>query len=174
MLMQQLSIKPSDRSVVEPAARAAREAGQTGKGNKGVYCGAAVELRDGRIVAGKNSPLFHAASSAILNAVKTLAEIPDKLHLLPPAVMSSIAALKGDLLKIKSTSLDVEEMLIALSISATTNSAAQLAIEKLQDLRDCEIHLTHIPSSGDAEGLRRLGMHLTSDPNHPTKDLFVA
>lgn len=172
MLMRQLSIKPADRRVVEPAAGAAREAGQAGKGHKGVYCGAALELRDGQIVAGKNSPLFHAASSAILNAIKIMAEIPDKLHLLPPAVMSSIAALKGGLLKIKSTSLDVEEMLIALSISAAANPAAQFAIEKLRNLHDCEIHLTHIPSSGDAEGLRRLGMHLTSDPNYPTKDLF--
>ncbi len=173
MLMKRLSISPASRRVVEPAANAAREAARERKGHKGVYCGAAVELRDGRIVSGKNSPLFHAASSAVLNAVKTLAEIPDRLHLLPPAIMSSIAELKGNLLKIKSTSLDVEEMMIALSISATVNPAAQLALDKLRDLSNCEIHLTHIPSSGDAEGLRRLGMHLTSDPNYPTKDLFV-
>ena len=37
-----------------------------------------------RIVTGKNSPLMHAASSLVLNAVKHLAGIPDEIHLLSP------------------------------------------------------------------------------------------
>ena len=41
------------------------------------------------------------------------------------------------------------------------------------DLEGCEMHLTHIPTSGDEAGLRRLGVRLTSDPNFSTKDLFV-
>ena len=32
---------------------------------------------------GKNSPLMHAASSLVLNAVKMLANIPERIHLLP-------------------------------------------------------------------------------------------
>jgi uncharacterized protein (UPF0371 family) len=71
-------------------------------------------------------------------------------------------------------SLDLEEALIALSISAMANPAAQLAIETLKDLRDCEVHITHIPTPGDEAGLRRLGVHLTSDPNFSTKNLFIA
>jgi len=69
--------------------------------------------------------------------------------------------------------LDLVEALIALSISATTNPAAQLAMEKLTDLQGCEVHMTHIPTPGDEAGLRRLGVNLTSDPNFSTKDLFV-
>ena len=69
--------------------------------------------------------------------------------------------------------LDLEEMLIALSISAMTNSATQLAIENLKDLRDCEMHMTHIPTPGDEAGLRRLGINVTSDPNFSTKNLFI-
>ncbi|MFO7987442.1 MAG: DUF1846 family protein [Desulfatiglandaceae bacterium] len=65
------------------------------------------------------------------------------------------------------------EALIALSISATTNSAAQLAMEKLTELEGCEIHITHIPTPGDQAGLRRLGVNLTSDPKFSTKDLFI-
>jgi uncharacterized protein (UPF0371 family) len=68
----------------------------------------------------------------------------------------------------------MEEALIALSISATTNPAAQLAMEKLKDLRNCEIHMTHIPTPGDEAGLRRLGVNLTSDPNFSSKDLFIS
>ena len=66
------------------------------------------------------------------------------------------------------------ETLIALSISATINPAAQLAMEKLEELRGREVHMTHIPTPGDEAGLRRLGVSLTSDPNFSTKDLFIS
>ena len=82
--------------------------------------------------------------------------------------------MKTDILNEKSVSLDLEGTLIALSISATTNPAAQLAIEKLKELRGCEVHITHIPTPGDEAGLRRLGVNLTSEPNFSTKDLFLA
>jgi len=46
-------------------------------------------------------------------------------------------------------------------------------MESLKELRDCEVHMTHIPTPGDEAGLRRLGVHLTSDPNFSTKNLFI-
>ncbi|MHB9156126.1 MAG: DUF1846 family C-terminal domain-containing protein, partial [Endomicrobiales bacterium] len=70
-------------------------------------------------------------------------------------------------------SLDLEETLIALSISATTSPTSQLAMEKLKELRGCEMHLTHIPTPGDEAGLRRLGINLTSDSNFPSRDLMM-
>jgi uncharacterized protein (UPF0371 family) len=173
LLMKELGIKPEDRNVVEPARRAAEEARETGKGNKGVFCGAAIELKDSSIVTGKNSPLMHAASSLILNAVKKLAEIPDKIHLLSPGIINSVGNLKENILGAKTVSLDVTEVLISLSINASTNPSAQLALEKLNELRGCEVHLTHIPTPGDEAGLRRLGVNLTSDPNFSGKNLFV-
>jgi uncharacterized protein (UPF0371 family) len=173
LLMKELGIKPEDRNVVEPARRAAEEARETGKGNKGVFCGAAIELKDSSIVTGKNSPLMHAASSLILNAVKKLAEIPDKIHLLSPGIINSVGNLKENILGAKTVSLDVAEVLISLSINASTNPSAQLALEKLNELRGCEVHLTHIPTPGDEAGLRRLGVNLTSDPNFSGKNLFV-
>ncbi|MBN1526641.1 MAG: DUF1846 family protein, partial [Candidatus Omnitrophica bacterium] len=63
MLMEELGVKPKDRIVVEPAREAARESEAKGKGNDGIFCGAAIELKDGRIVTGKNSSLMHASSS---------------------------------------------------------------------------------------------------------------
>jgi uncharacterized protein (UPF0371 family) len=116
---------------------------------------------------------MHAASSVIIHAIKRLAGIPGKIKLLPPFITESVKNLKTEILNEKSVSLSMEEALIALSISATTNTAAQLAIEKLQELRNCEIHMTHIPTPGDEAGLRRLGVNLTSDPNFSSKDLFI-
>ncbi len=172
LLLEDLDAKLEDRIVVNPARQAALEAERNGKGNEGIYCGAAIELADGSIIMGKNSPLMHAASALVLNAVKHLAKIPDAMHLLPPNIMESISHFKKDVLKGKMVSLDLEETLIALSISATVNPAAQMAVEKLKELSGCEVHMTHIPTPGDEAGLRKLGVNLTSDPEFATKCLF--
>lgn len=172
LLLEDLEATPKDRIVVQPARQAAIDAEKNGKGNEGIYCGAAIELGNGTIVTGKNSPLMHAASALVLNAVKHLANIPDTMHLLPPNIMESISHFKKDVLKGKMVSLDLEETLIALSISATMNPAAQMAAEKLKELSGCEVHMTHIPTPGDEAGLRKLGVNLTSDPDFATKHLF--
>ncbi|MFH2138058.1 MAG: DUF1846 domain-containing protein [Candidatus Omnitrophota bacterium] len=174
LLMEELGVKPVDRKVVEPAREAAEQAQKKKKGNEGIYCGAALELPDGTIITGKNSPLMHAASSLIINAVKKLAGIPDKIHLLSPNILESIRTLNSNILNARVVSLDLEEMLIALSIGAATNPTSQLAIEKLKELRGAEVHMTHIPTPGDEAGLRRLGVNMTSEPNFSTKGLFVS
>jgi uncharacterized protein (UPF0371 family) len=84
--------------VVEQARDAAREARENGKGNEGIYCGAAIELAEGVIISGKNSPLMHAASNLILNATKHLAYIPDTIHLLPPNIIESLSHFKKEVL----------------------------------------------------------------------------
>jgi len=173
LLMKELGLEAEHRLVVNPARQAAEEAREKGKGNNGVFCGAAMELPGGSIVTGKNSPLMHAASSLVLNGIKKLAEVPDRIHLLSPAIIDSIRNLKQNILGAKAVSLDVEEVLICLSINASTNPTAQLALEKLTDIRGCEVHLTHIPTPGDEMGLRRLGVNLTSDPTFSSKNLFV-
>lgn len=173
LFLKDFNIQPEERLVVAPAWQAAREAQEQDKGNEGIYCGAAIELKDGTIITGNNSPLMHAASSLVLHAIKALAGIPHKIKLLPPYITDSVRSMKTDILHEKSVSLDLEETLIALSISATTNPAAQLAIEKLKELRDCEVHITHIPTPGDEAGLRRLKVNLTSEPNFSTRDLFL-
>lgn len=173
LLMKELDIRPEDRSVVQPARETAKQGEKRGKGNEGIFCGAALELKDGSIITGKNSPLMHAASSLILNAIKNLAEIPDKIHLLSPNVINSIKVLNKEILNEKAVSLDLEETLIALSISAATNPTAGLAMEKLKELQGCQVHLTHIPTSGDEAGLRKLGVYFTSDPVFSSKRLFI-
>jgi uncharacterized protein (UPF0371 family) len=174
LIMNEVDAKPEDRKVVDPARKASLQAESCGKGNNGIFCGSAIELQDGSIVIGKNSPLMHSASSLILNAIKMLAGIPDEIHLLSPQVIESIFNFEKNILGEKSVSLDLEETLIALSISATTNPTSQVAMEKIKELRDCEVHMTHIPSPGDEAGLRRIGVNLTSDPNFSTNSLFVS
>lgn len=166
-------VVPEEREVVVAARKAAADCKLIGKGNKGIYCGAAIKLPDGRIITGKNSLLMHSASSMIINAVKALAGIPDDLHLLLPDILESVANFKDTLGAIRSPGLDVSETLITLIVSANANPMAKKAMECLNTLQRCDVHLTHIPTAGDEAGLRRLGFSYTYDPVPPTKNLFA-
>jgi len=173
MIMTEIGARAEDRPVVLPARRAADAAGPGGKGNEGIFCGAALELPDGTVVTGENSPTMHAAACLILNTAKRLAGIPPGLDLLPKSIIESLTHLKRDVLEGKRLSLDLEETLIALSISGTTNPAALASLEKLKEVRGCDVHLTHIPTPGDEAGLRKLGLNLTCDPDFSTHALFL-
>ncbi len=173
-ILKKVGAKPEDRKVVLPARKAAREAEKTGKGNAGIFCGAAIELPDGTIITGKNSHLLHASSSLVLNAAKYLAGLPDKLYLLPENIIDSVTHLKKNILDGKMVSLDVDETLIVLGISALSNPAAKMALENLKQLRNCEVHITHIPTPGDEAGWRKLKVNLTCDPEYSSKSLFIS
>lgn len=162
-IITKVGLKETDRLVVEPARQAAVDGEVKGKGNKGIFCGAAIELPDSRIVTGKNSYLLHAESAVILNAIKMLAGISDEIELLPSFVIQDINNLKTKILGEKTESLNVEETLIALSVSTSTNALAKKCLSMLKDLRDCEMHTTHILGAGDEGGLRKLGVNITTD-----------
>jgi uncharacterized protein (UPF0371 family) len=174
-LMEEFDLKPEHRSVVVPARAAASAAEEKAdKGHHGVFSGAAVELPNGEIVSGHNSPLLHASSALVLNAIKVMAGIPKHLDLISLPVVESIGMLRKDLLGRGSISLNLEETLIALSISSTSNPTAQQAMRQLPKLSGCDLHLTHLPTPGDERGLRRLGVFLTCDPSFASNKLFVS
>jgi uncharacterized protein (UPF0371 family) len=162
-LMQQVGVKVTDRPCVPAGRRAAERAKERGKGNKGVYCGAALELNDGTIVSGMNTPLLHAESAAVLNAVKRLARIPEEIDLLSESIISNIAFLKQEILGGKAASLNVEEVLIALSISAASSPTSAYCVRMLKELEGCDMHSTHVIGKGDENGLRKLRLNVTSD-----------
>jgi len=163
-IMQKAGLKPEDRKVVDRARKAEADAPASGKGFNGIYCGCALELRDGTMITGKNSPTLHAESAAILNALKVLAKIPDEIDLISPTILAEISKMKGLMLDHKSPSLSVSEMLIVLASCCGLNPSAKSAMGKIPSLRGCELHSTHILPSGDATGIRNLGINATSDP----------
>ncbi len=173
-IMQTIGARAEDRKVVGPARQAAMEAEERGKGNAGIFSGASIELHDGTIITGKNSTLMNASSSLILNTTKHLSGLPDKMYLLPENIIDSVTYLKKDILNGKMVSLDLDETLIVLGISALSNPAAKIAMENLKWLHDCEVHLTHIPTPGDEAGWRKLKVNLTCDPEYSSKSLFIS
>ena len=134
LIMKELDLLPEYRRVVIPAREAVKEGQARGKGDGGIFTGAAIELADGTIVTGKNSPLLHSSSSAVLNAAKILAHIPDDIDLLPHNILQSLSYFKKEIFGENKLALDLEETLLALSISATSNPAAAAAVEQLRHL----------------------------------------
>ncbi len=134
----------------------------------------ALELPDGTILTGRSSGRMVAAAAAILNSIKQLAGIDDGIHLISPNVLEQIQTLKTDVLHHDRTSLNVEEILSALTISAATNPSAGAAVEKLKELRGCRAHCTAILSARDEQTLRALGIDATSDPEFVTTNLYYA
>ena len=173
LLMEECGVKEKDRVVVQPARDAAIEKRKDGKEVPKISCAAAIQLKNGTIVTGKNSCLMSAASSLVLNAIKQLAGIPDAIHLLSPHVIENIAKMKREVLNLKNEILDLAETLIVLNFSAATNPAAEVAMEKLGELASCDAHFTHIPVPGDETGLRNLQIYITTDGYFPSSTLVL-
>lgn len=163
LLMKQIDLSKNDRPVV---AKANEKAANTGVPS------VAIELEDGRIVTGKSSHLMNAGAAALLNCIKVLSDIPDEALLISPNVLEPIIQLKETVFKNKRTTLDMEEVLIALSITASTNEQASLALSQLSKLAKCEAHSSHMVIQNDEVTFRKLGINLTCEPSFPTSDLF--
>ena len=124
----------------------------------------AIELNDGQLITGKTSSLLRCSSAALLNALKYLAHIDQDVELISPEVLKSILSLKNDHLNIKNPLLDIDEVLLTLSIANTENT--KKCIDVLPLLKGCEIHSTVILSKKDTTTLRQLRMNLTCDPKY--------
>ena len=170
-ILDKAKLTPEDRHVVRPAEEALEKAIAEGKGKDGTVCAAALELPDGKIATGHNSEVFHASSALLLNALKILAGIPKDVDLINKNVIENILIMKRDILAGKGVSLNLDETLIALAMSAAEDKNAKKAMEALPLLKGSEVHLTHIPSPGDSKGLRKLGLQFTSDPKYPARNL---
>ena len=131
---------------------------------------AAIELPDGTVVTGKTGPLLGAAASALMNALKALAGIPQETDLVSAAAIEPIQTLKTNYLGGKNPRLHTDEILIALSSSAASNELAAAAMHQLPNLKGCDVHSTVLLSSVDTSTLNRLGMYLTCDPVYEEED----
>ena len=171
LIMEELNLKQEDRKVVAPARERSMRLKEVS--NKGEICPAvAIELDDGTMITGKSSNTMNATAAVVLNAVKHLANISDEIHLISPVILEPIINLKSKTFGSKNSTLDCEEILIALSICAATNPMAQVAMAKLALLKGCQAHATTILSTSDEQTFRRLGIDTTSDPEYSSENLF--
>ncbi len=163
LLMEKAGITIADRAVVSRALQLHELSGAPA---------AAIELPDGQLVTGKTTELLGACASMLLNALKTLAGVPDAVKLIAPEVLAPIQHLKTDHLGNRNPRLHTNEVLLALSICAATDPHAEKCMEVLEQLRSCEVHSSVILSSVDESTLQSLGLHVTCEPRYESKKLY--
>lgn len=165
LLMNKLGISVKDRPIVAAALAKAEATGAPA---------AAIQLEDGKIITGKTSSLLGASSSMLLNVLKELGGIPDDIDLLSPTIIEPIQRMKTEMLGNHNPRLHTDEVLIALSICAATNSTAKKALDQVSKLKGLDAHSTVILSRVDEQTFRKLGVNLTNEPKYQTKKLYHA
>lgn len=171
LLMDDMGLCEDNRAVV----KAAREYAKAKKAQNEKYKNTvafALELEDGRFVTGRSSRRMVAAAAAMLNGVKLLCGIDDGINLISPEVLKSIQEMKTSILHAERTSLNLKEVLTALTISATTDPLAEEALEAISRLEGCRAHCTAILSDNDEKALKTMGIDATSDPEYATNNLY--
>jgi len=163
MVMSKAGCSPSDRSVVEPGLAVEARTGEPG---------AAIELADGTIVTGKTSALLGCSAAMLLNALKHLAGLDDAVQLLSPSSIEPIQTLKTEHLGSRNPRLHTDEVLIALSVSASSDENARRAVDQLRSLAGCDVHTTTILGTVDEDIFRNLGISVTSEPRFLRKALY--
>lgn len=161
LLINQAETSTEDRKVVKAALDREEETGHPAM---------AIELPNGKIVTGKTGDLLGAASAALLNALKELAGIDDEKLLVAADAIAPIQTLKTEYLGSVNPRLHTDEILIALSSSASMDALAEKAISHLPDLKGCDAHSTVILSSVDSDLLRKLGIQLTCEPKYEEEE----
>lgn len=124
----------------------------------------AIQLNDGEIITGKESDLLTAPSAAFLNVIKHIAKIPDDVYLLSPTVLESIFKIKQKTLYKNKYQLNLSEVMIALSICATTNPIIETTLKNIDKMRGMEAHCSYIITDSELNVIKSLGINLTCEP----------
>jgi uncharacterized protein (UPF0371 family) len=162
-LMNKLDITPLDRAVVEPALKKSEQTGKPA---------VSIKLHSGEIITGRNTEITTAGASVVLNAIKFISGIPDATLLIAESILKPIQDLKKMLLNDEEVLLDTNEVLIALSVCAVTDTIPELALSKLQELRGLQAHSTYMFADGEEGMYRNLKICITSEPNLVSNRLY--
>jgi len=154
-LMTKLNLDKEERNIVKPTL---------GKAEKVKTNVVAIELEDGKIITGKESKLLSASSAMLLNTLKELSNIPDEEYLLSPYILEGILKMKQKISYRRNYCLNIQEVLIALSICSTNNRSAERAMEQLEKLNELEAHSSYILTSEENNVMKNLGIRLTCEP----------
>ena len=155
LLMKQADITTEDRKTTVAAQERKEQSG---------VASSAIELEDGTIITAETSPLLGPSAALIINATKYLAGIPHETKLLSQELIEPIQKTKVDYLHGHNPRLHTDEVLVALSILSTHDDNCRRALEKLPELKGCQVHSTVMLSEVDQKIFKKLGVELTCDP----------
>ena len=124
----------------------------------------ALILADGRVVTGKTSERLGAASSLLMNALKTVTGVDIEQNVIDDAAINPICHLKTEHLANRNHRLHSDETLIALSITSGTSETAKRVIGGLPALAGCDAFFSVIISATDERVYRKLGINVCCEP----------
>lgn len=155
LLFNQAKIDINYRKAVGAARKRAQETG--------VPC-SAIELSDGTIITAKSSQLLGPSAALLLNATKHLAGIDHDIKLIPQSMIEPIQQMKLDWLRGHNPRLHTDEVLVTLAVLSKINDQCRKALEKLPELKGCQVHSTVMLGEVDHKIFNKLGVGLTCDP----------
>lgn len=126
----------------------------------------AMVLPDGTVVTGKTSERLGAASSLLMNALKSVTGVDIELEVIADEAIEPISRLKTAQLGSRNPRLHPDETLIALSITSATSEVAARVLAGLPKLRGCDVFFSVIISSTDEALLKKLGINVCCEPKY--------
>ena len=153
LLMNELGLSVDDREVVKEAEKKKKKSG----------CPSAAIMIGKKIVVGRQTDLLSPISATFLNAIKVLTKIPDDVLLISPNVLEPILDIKRRVSNFYERTLKLDEVLIALSICSATNPVVKEALDKLENLKDSQLHATYLIPDNEMIVLNNLGINATCD-----------
>ncbi len=131
----------------------------------------AIQLADGTIITGRSSRRMVATAAMVLNAIKYLAGIQDDMPIISSTIFENMTNTKVNVFHDKS-SLNLEEVIMALTLTKLTNPFAELALREIPNLNGCIAHCTAILSEKDEQALKALGIDITSNAEFSNNNLY--
>ena len=150
-----------------PVIDIARETSKTSN-----YPAIALKLPNGEVVTGKTKNVVSASAAVVLNALRTLAGMDDDFDVISDDILLPIIDYRVNVLKSQTSVLTVDDVLVALSISANKNDKAKKAIAQIKNLDGCEAHCTYILYKAEEQTLKKLGINATCEPVFLNSKLF--
>ena len=164
MLMEKLKIDRDYFDIIKVAEKKATEK------NSHIV---SLKLPNNEIITGKETDILSPSASCIINAIKSLSDIPDNIKLLPKNVLEPIKKMKNNDLHESSKRLELSEVLIALSICSVTNPTVENAINKLKELSMCDAYATYIIPDSELKTLKKLDINLICEPKYYSDKDFI-
>ncbi len=162
-LMSELDFDPNYLEVTKVAKQTSKASG---------YPCIALELGNGKIVTGKTKKVISASGAVVLNALRTLTKMGDDFDVISDDVLMPIINLRTKYLNSKKSVLTLDDVLVALAISSSSNEKAAKIIKKLPELKNTEAHSTYILPPSEESTLKKLGINITCEPQFASKHLF--
>lgn len=162
-LVTEVGAKESLLKVIETSKATSKQSG---------YPCIALELPDGTVVTGKTKKIVSASGAVVLNALRTLAGLGDDFDVISDDVLLPIVDYRTKILKSHCSVLNLDDVLVALSISSVNNEKAKKALSQIENLKGCDAHCTYILSPTEEQTLKKLGIYVTCEPVFANSNLF--